>query len=193
MFSKRFAFRCEKYVVSLLALTRMARKYCTTAVFSALLFSAHVQVVGAELGKADRHVVVVVWDGMRPDFVTSENTPNLWKVATDGVIFNNHHSVYPSATNVNGTALITGVYPGRNGIIANHVYRPDINPREAIDVEIPSSVNKGDELSGGKYVSVPTLAELVQHAGGRSIIATAKIVGLLLDRGVQRKNPQDSV
>ncbi len=112
--------------------------------------------------------MVVVWDGMRPDFVSEQNTPALWKLARDGVTFRNHHAVYPSATMVNGTALVTGVYPGKNGIIANHVYRPDIDPNHAIDVETPAAVKKGDELSGGKYISVPTIAELVQRAGGRT-------------------------
>jgi arylsulfatase A-like enzyme len=132
--------------------------------------------------KSERHVVVIVWDGMRPDFVSEENTPTLWKLAREGVTFRNHHAVYPSATMVNGTALVTGVYPSKNGIIANHVYRPEIDPHHAIDVEIPAVVKRGDELSGGKYISFSTTAELVQNAGGRTAVASAKTVGLLLDR-----------
>ena len=132
--------------------------------------------------KPEHHVVVVVWDGMRPDFVTEQNTPTLWKLAREGITFRNHHAVYPSATMVNGTAIVTGIYPGKNGIIANHVYRPDIDPHHSIDVELPAVVKKGDEVSGGKYILVPTIAELVQHAGGRTVIASAKTVGLLLDR-----------
>src|SRR4029077_5276944 len=84
----------------------------------------------------------------------------------------------------NGTTMVTGVYPGKSGIIANHVYRPDIDPHHAIDVELSPVVKKGDELSGGKYIAVPTIAELVQRAGARSLIAAAKTVGLLLDRNV---------
>ena len=137
---------------------------------------------GAEEPNESRHVVIVVWDGMRPDFVSEQNTPALWKLAREGVTFRNHHAVYPSATMVNGTAMVTGVYPGRNGIIANHVYRPDIDPHHAVDVELLPVVNKGDDLSGGKYISVPTVAELVQRAGGGTVIAAAKTVGLLLDR-----------
>ncbi len=132
--------------------------------------------------KPDHHVVVVVWDGMRPDFVTEQNTPTLWKLAREGVTFRNHHAAYPSATMVNGTVMMTGVYPGRSGIIANHVYRPDIDPHHAVDVELQPVVTKGDELSGGNYIAVPTIAELVQRAGARSLIAAAKTVGLLLDR-----------
>ena len=144
-----------------------------------IVFSSAAAVVAA---KPERHVVVVVWDGMRPDFVTEQNTPTLWKLAREGITFRNHHAVYPSATMVNGTAMVTGTYPGKSGIIANHVYRPDIDPHHSIDVELPAVVKKGDEVSGGKYILVPTIAELVQHAGGRTVIASAKTVGLLLDR-----------
>ena len=131
-----------------------------------------------------RHVVVVVWDGMRPDFVSEQNTPTLCKLAKEGVTFRNHHAVYPSATNVNGTAIATGVYPGGNGILANHVYRPELDAKKSIDVEVSAVVEKGDLWSAGKYVSAPTVAEIVQDAGGTTAIATAKTVGLLLDRHV---------
>jgi arylsulfatase A-like enzyme len=132
--------------------------------------------------KSQRHVVVVVWDGMRPDFVGEKTTPALWKLARDGVTFRNHHPVYPSVTMVNGTALMTGVYPGKNGIIANYEYRPEIDPRRSINVESPAVVIKGDELFDGKYISVPTMPELVRRAGERTAVASAKTVGLLLDR-----------
>jgi predicted AlkP superfamily pyrophosphatase or phosphodiesterase len=131
-----------------------------------------------------RHVVVIVWDGMRPDFVSEKNTPALWKLAHEGVIFRNHRAIYPSATMVNGTALVTGIYPGKSGIIANHEYRPEIERKHPIDVEIPAVVEKGDQLSEGKYISVPTIAELVQRTGGRTATAATKTVGLLLDRHV---------
>src|SRR5215470_10648833 len=79
-----------------------------------------------------KHVVVVVWDGMRPDFVTEQNTPTLWKLAQTGLTFRNNHSVYPSATIVNGTAIVTGDYPNRDGILANHAYRSDLDSRRSI-------------------------------------------------------------
>src|SRR5437762_6198015 len=118
--------------------------------------------------KPKRHVVVVVWDGMRPDFVTEQNTPTLWKLAREGITFRNHHSVYPSATMVNGTAIVTGMYPGKSGIIANHVYRPDIDLHHSVDVELPPTVKKGDELSGGKYIAVPRSEERRVGKEGRS-------------------------
>ena len=158
-------------------------------IISLLFFIVCASAAAIVPAKPQRHVVIVVWDGMRPDFVSEQNTPTLWKLAGEGITFRNHHAVYPSATMVNGTAMVTGVYPGNNGIIANHVYRPDIDSRHTLDVEVKSVLEKGDQLSGGKYISGPTIAELVQRTGARSVIAAAKTVGLLLDRqfGVQRE------
>src|SRR5207244_4753617 len=76
----------------------------------------------------------------------------------------------------------TGVYPNRSSVLANHDYRPAIDARKSVDVENVAVVRKGDELSGGKYIGVPTIAELIREHGGESAIATAKTVGLLLDR-----------
>jgi arylsulfatase A-like enzyme len=135
---------------------------------------------------APRRVVVVVWDGMRADMMTEKNCPVLWRLAQEGVNFRNHHSVYPTATNVNGTAMATGVYPARSGIIANHDYRPAIDSRRPVDVENVAVARKGDEISNGKYIALPTLPELVRTGGGQTVVASAKTIGLLLDRHVVR-------
>src|SRR5205807_2407865 len=112
----------------------------------------------------------------------------LWKLAQGGVTFRNHHSVYPSATIVNGTAINTGVYPSRSGIIVNHDYRPEIDSKKSIDLENVDVVRKGDELSSGKYLGVPTIAELIHQQGGKTAIAAAKTVGLLFDRHAELQN-----
>lgn len=148
-------------------------------------------IAGAASPAQERHVVIVVWDGMRPDFVSEQNTPALWKLAQSGVTFRNHHSVYPSATIVNGTAINTGVYASRSGILANHDYRPEISPKSSIDVENARVVRKGDELSSGKYIAVSTIAELTHNGGGRTAIATAKTVGLLFDRRADSRSGQN--
>jgi arylsulfatase A-like enzyme len=134
------------------------------------------------LAPNDRCVVVVVWDGMRPDLVTEHNTPTLWKLAREGVIFRHHHSVYPTATDVNGAAIATGVYPNRNGVIANREYRPRIDPLRAFEHSQPEVIRKGDETSEGKYLNLPTVAEIVRAAGRRTAIAGTKSVAFLHDR-----------
>jgi predicted AlkP superfamily pyrophosphatase or phosphodiesterase len=122
----------------------------------------------------DRHVVVIVWDGMRPDFVTEQNTPTLAKLAQEGVTFAKHHSVYVTATNVNGAAMATGVYPNRNSLLANREFRPRIDPRNAFENADPPIIKKADEVTGGKYIAAPTVAETVRAAGRRTAIVGTK-------------------
>src|SRR2546426_5283911 len=114
------------------------------------------------------HVVMIVWDGMRPDFVTSEHAPTLSRLANKGVTFARNHSVFPTSTEVNGTALATGVYPNRSGVMANREYRPEINPLVPVDIQDLGAARKGDSLSGGKYLRVPTVAEILHEQGFRT-------------------------
>jgi arylsulfatase A-like enzyme len=132
-------------------------------------------------GKAE-HVVVVVWDGMRPDFVTQQNTPTLYQLARDGVFFQNHHAVFLSSTEVNAAAMATGAYPNRSGILGNREYRPNINPLNRIDTQSFEAVRKGDEVSHNHYLQLPTLAEILQHAGKKTAVAGTKPVALFQDR-----------
>ena len=130
----------------------------------------------------ERRVVLIVWDGMRPDFVSERNTPALWKLAREGVFFRHHHSVYITSTDVNGAALATGVYPNRSGLLANREYRPPINAQNAIDTGEDNNIRKGDEVSNGSYLALPTIAELVRSAGRKAAIVGTKSVVLLHDR-----------
>src|SRR5205814_4724918 len=98
------------------------RFFHTFLAFSAALFFPILAGTETPPAKAER-VVVVVWDGMRPDFVNAENTPALARLAAEGVTFANHHSVYISSTEVNATAIATGVHPNRSGIFANREFR----------------------------------------------------------------------
>ena len=114
--------------------------------------------------------------------MTERDSPTLWRLAREGVTFSKHHSIYPTATNVNGAAIATGVYPNRNSLLANREYRPQIDPRNAFENGDESIIKKGDEVSGGKYISSPTIAEIVRGAGRRVAIAGTKSVAILHDR-----------
>jgi len=132
-------------------------------------------------GKA-QHVVVIVWDGMRPDFITEKNSPTLFNLAHQGVWFDNHHPVFLSATEVNGTAIATGAYPAHDGIIGNKEYRPDIDAAKSIHTEDFPAVRKGDAASHDHYLLVPTVAEILRQKGIKTAVAGAKGIALLHDR-----------
>lgn len=132
------------------------------------------------------HVILVIWDGMRPDFITPEYTPNLYALAQRGTFFANNHSFWPTTTEVNGTVLATGAFPARSHIVANQEYRPDIDPRGPVHTEDAEVMRKGDELSGGKYIGVATVVESVRKAGQPTAVAGTKPVALIQDRAPER-------
>src|SRR6185295_1345707 len=151
------------------------------AVASGLMLAVRV-VIG---GQAE-HVVVLVWDGMRPDFVSEEYTPTLHALAGRGTFFKNHHSSYVTSTEVNGAAIATGMYPGHNGILANIQYRPELSWLSSYATESLDAIRRGDLISDGNYLPVPTLAEILQSAGIRTLTAGAKAVVLLHDRAAEK-------
>jgi arylsulfatase A-like enzyme len=70
-------------------------------------------------------VIVFVWDGLRPDSVSEQITPNLARLRDHGgVNFTDHHAVYPTFTMMNAAAFATGAYPGRHGFFGNTLYQP---------------------------------------------------------------------
>jgi arylsulfatase A-like enzyme len=134
-------------------------------------------------GKA-HHVVVIVWDGMRPDFVSEKTTPNLWTLVQQGTFFRHHHPVYTSSTEVNGTAMATGAYPEHSGIMANREYRPEANPLQPVGIELQTTIS----ASKGHYFAVPTVVELLHAAGMTTAIAGTKGVALLQDWAHQQNS-----
>lgn len=69
-------------------------------------------------------ILIVVFDALRPGFVTQDLMPNLHAFADAGVRCTNHHSTFPTETRVNQSAVITGCYPYRHGIVANNFPLP---------------------------------------------------------------------
>lgn len=68
------------------------------------------QEINSKIKKSNSKVILFVWDGLRPDVISSEYTPNLYKLKQQGSFFNDHHSSYPSGTMHNANSLATGNY-----------------------------------------------------------------------------------
>jgi arylsulfatase A-like enzyme len=128
------------------------------------------------------HVVLVVWDGMRPDFVGPQYCSNLYALATNGVFFRHHHPAYISSTEVNGAALATGSNPGRNGVLANTEYDPEFSVLGSYATEGIDAIRRGDFKSGGHYIMTPTVAEILHREGISTVISGSKPVAQFHDR-----------
>jgi predicted AlkP superfamily pyrophosphatase or phosphodiesterase len=112
-----------------------------------------------------RLIIVFVVDGLRPDAITAEDTPTLFRLRAEGVDFANSHSVFPTVTRVNAATLATGTQPGTHGIVGNQLYVPAVEPRRAFDTGDYRNLRRLGDASGGRLVLTTTLAERL-HARG---------------------------
>ena len=145
----------------------------------------------AEAQPRAKHVVVIVFDGLRPDSVTEADMPTLYRLAHEGTSFAHHHPVYLSTTEVNGTALATGAFPRNSGVMANDEYRPELELLKPFGTQDLEIIRKSDKLTSGQYLHMPTVAEIARAAGLRTAVAGTKPVVLLLDRAA-RENSDSS-
>src|SRR5580698_11650969 len=69
-----------------------------------------------------RNVVIFVADGLRPSSLNPTDAPALVRLQKEGVFFANSHSLYPTVTTANASAIATGHLLGDTGDFANTIY-----------------------------------------------------------------------
>src|SRR5690349_3397047 len=89
------------------------------------LLIVHLMVDSTGVAQTPRrtHLVIVV-DGLRPDYVTPKVMPRLFRLGRRGIVFTAHHSVFPTVTRVNASSFVTGAYPEAHGLLGNTIYVP---------------------------------------------------------------------
>jgi hypothetical protein len=133
----------------------------------------------ASAGRATLNLVLVL-DGLRPDAITPEQTPNLWRLRREGVNFPNSHAVFPTVTRVNATAVSTGTYPDRNGILGNRIYVRAVDPNFAFVNDDYRNLLRLDEVTGGGMVLVKSLGEILAERGKRLAAVSSGSTGQAL-------------
>lgn len=123
-----------------------------------------------------RHLLLVL-DGLRPDYVTKEVMPNLYALAQRGVTFTNHHAVYPTVTRVNASSISTGTYPERHGILGNSVFFPRVDARRFLDTGQRSDLERIQKDQDGVLLTAPTLGETLRAHGKRMLAIGAGTTG----------------
>jgi arylsulfatase A-like enzyme len=73
---------------------------------------------------AGRNVIILVWDGLRPDAIDPAITPNLARLRDRGVELTDHHATYPTFTMMNSASLATGAFPDLTGYYGNVLWQP---------------------------------------------------------------------
>jgi arylsulfatase A-like enzyme len=141
---------------------------------------------GAPLAQApSRTQLVIVVDGLRPDYVTSDATPRLFRLGQRGVVFNAHHSVFPTVTRVNASSFVTGAYPETHGLLGNNIYIPKVNTTRGLDTGQRENL-EAVERAEGALLTAPTLGEILTNVGKRLFVASSGSSGsaLLLNHTV---------
>jgi predicted AlkP superfamily pyrophosphatase or phosphodiesterase len=72
------------------------------------------------------YVLLVSFDAFRWDYSKLYNTPNLNKLAKDGVNAERMYSSFPTVTFPNHYSIVTGLYPDHHGLINNSFPAPDL-------------------------------------------------------------------
>ncbi|WP_335219852.1 alkaline phosphatase family protein [Nostoc sp.] len=71
--------------------------------------------------KPQHNVIIFITDGLRPSKVNAQETPNLHEIRQQGVNFVNSHSLFPTFTTANASAIATGHYLGDTGDFSNTI------------------------------------------------------------------------
>lgn len=129
-----------------------------------------------------RLIILMVWDGLRPDSVTKATTPNLYALAHRGVYFAHSHSIFPTDTMVNAAVLATDTLPGANYVWGDSVYLAPYlpaTPAPATDRDLAMAQSGPIDLE-----SSTILTELgARNALDGHLIGAPSLGALLIDKG----------
>lgn len=170
-------------------------------------------VTGAASGRAaakneGRIFLMMVWDGLRPDLINARDTPNLFALEREGVLFSHHHAIFPTITMVNAAALATGSEPDNAGIFDDWMYfRPALGIKEesapsnlGLLLDTPVGLENTSHLAtlngaggfDGYLVGVEAVAQQIIRRGGYVAIIGKQGPTFLFDDEADRRSVNHS-
>src|SRR6478609_7987102 len=144
---------------------------------SLVLLSAGLTVLSAGLStgpasaqnNTPRNLILFIPDGLRALKVTPETAPAMAEVRDKGVNFKNPHSLFPTFTMANGSAMSTGHYLGDTGVFSNTIWT-NYTSVPAGDTVVPFIENDAvlgdiDEHFKGDYLNEETILKMARDKG----------------------------
>src|ERR1700728_161731 len=149
---------------------------------SLLLLSAGLITLTAGAASAQNspphNLILFVPDGLRGRIVTPQTAPAMAEIRDKGVNFKNSHSLFPTFTTANASAMSTGHYLGDTGDFSNTIYTGYAVGAAAGTVtpflESDPVLHDVDEHFGGDYLNEETILKLAR-AKGYSTAAMGKV------------------
>jgi predicted AlkP superfamily pyrophosphatase or phosphodiesterase len=144
---------------------------------SASLFSLAPGALSAQ-NNTPHNLILFVPDGLRSRIVSPQTAPAMAEVRDKGVNFKNSHSLFPTFTTANASAMATGHYLGDTGDFSNTIYTA-FTSVPAGDTVVPFVENDAvlgdvDEHFNGDYLNEETVLKMAR-AQGFSTAAIGKV------------------
>src|SRR5450631_2418878 len=116
-----------------------------------------------------RNLILFVPDGLRGRIVTPQTAPAMADVRDKGVNFRNPHSMFPTFTMANGSAMASGHYLGDTGTFSNTIYTA-FSSAPAGDTVVPFIENDAvlgdiDAHFSGDYLNEETILKMARSKG----------------------------
>ncbi|WP_131195710.1 nucleotide pyrophosphatase/phosphodiesterase family protein [Lichenihabitans psoromatis] len=116
-----------------------------------------------------RNVVLIVPDGLRAGIVRADTAPTMAALRDKGVNFRNSHSVFPTFTMPNASAMATGHSLGDTGVFSNTIYSgfpvPTANSSLTPFIENDPVLGDIDEHYMGDFLDEETVMKAARDAG----------------------------
>jgi hypothetical protein len=126
-----------------------------------------------------RNVIIFVADGLRPGSINATDTPTLYSIRQEGVNFTNSHSLFPTFTTPNASAIATGHYLGDTGDFSNTVYTgyPVINANGSVTPFIENDPILADINANSNLADPDTSFSKNNFLTEESLLAYARLNG----------------
>jgi arylsulfatase A-like enzyme len=140
---------------------------------SMMLLSAGLTMFSTGLASAQtsapHNVILFVPDGLRGRIVTPQTAPAMAELRDKGVHFRNSHSLFPTFTTANASAMATGHYLGDSGDFSNTIYTgyPVAAAGGTVTPFLESDpvLHDVDEHFGGDYLNEETILKMARSKG----------------------------
>jgi len=133
------------------------------------------------------NVILFVPDGMRAKMVTPETAPTMAAIRDQGVNFQNSHSMFPTFTMPNSSAMATGHWVGDTGVFGNTIYTGYNVGNTGVTPSLENDTVLGsvDQHNGGNFLDETALLSAARHAG-LSTAAIGKVGPILIFDHIDR-------
>jgi phosphonoacetate hydrolase len=128
-----------------------------------------------------KKLLILVIEGCSLEYISLENTPNIYRIAKDGFCKCVKAAV-PTIYNVNHTTILSGKFPSEHGVTGNSVYHPETGETELLE--------KSD------YKDTETILDFLHKKGASTALLSVRSsvlehLGHNVDFGISVEKPRD--